>query len=183
MRYRIWSAMCATAVLSATLVIAAQQPQTQTPTQAPSQPPSTAQPSSTASPPATQPKTTTGDNKITVTGCLRPAPDPSTAAPAPPDAKSDATSKEKFVLTNVTPTPSPDNASTPSTSGAKTYRLVANDAALEPHAGKKLEVTGTVEAGTSRSASPAPSDAPASAANAPRLTVESGKIIAATCTD
>jgi hypothetical protein len=119
-----------------------------------------------------------------VTGCLRAAPEPSAAAtPGSPDAKSETTSREKFVLTNVTPGPSSDSASTASTSGAKTYRLVANDAALEPHAGKKLELTGTVEAGMSRSTSPAPADAPASAANAPRLSVESGKVIAATCTD
>jgi hypothetical protein len=63
--------------------------------------------------------------------------------------------------------------------------LIANDTALNPHVGKKLELTGTIDdqdssarSATAESSGPSTS----SAANAPRLRVESGKVVAEACT-
>jgi hypothetical protein len=140
------------------------------------------------------------DRQITVTGCLKAAPstdrDANTTAGTPgatgttgavgaagdnPDAK--------FMLTDATTSSAatdPSGASTTTSAGsqparsAQTYRLIANPAALSPHVGKKLELTGTVE--DQPASSPSTSTAsPASSANAPALRVEAGKVIAASC--
>jgi len=103
---------------------------------------------------------------------------PEAAKPEGTAGAQSAAGGEKFVLTNVTPAAdAPAAAAAPA---AKTYRLVANDEALMPHAGKKIEVTGTVADANPSSAS---ASSPASAANAPKLTVESGKILAPSCAD
>ena len=88
------------------------------------------------------------------------------------------------MLTNVTPT-SNDAAGAKTTSTVRSYRLVANDEALAPHAGKKIEVTGTIDAQASPSpaSSAASPDSASAGADAPRLVVVSGKVIAPTCTD
>jgi hypothetical protein len=89
------------------------------------------------------------------------------------------------VLTNASSDASNDPAGAKTSANVHSYRLVANEQALAPHMGKKIEVTGTVDgqASASRGSSATPSDSSASASDAPRLIVESGKIIAPTCTD
>ena len=176
MRKNVWTGMCAAALFTATVAIAAQQPPT-TPPSAPSTPPATAP--SVPTPPAAA---VNGDsaNKITVTGCLQPAPPGPTGTAGTTDASRDSAGSEKFVLTNGTSVPAKD-AGAPS--AARTYQLVANEAALTPHAGKKLEITGTLDdqAGGTRGASPTTPDSPVPAAKAPKLIAESAKIIAPTC--
>ena len=89
------------------------------------------------------------------------------AAPSVPDAAS---------ATSTTAAPTPPAASAPA---AQTYRLIANPAALSPHIGKKLELTGTLEeagAATATTESSAGSES-----NAASLRVESGKVVAASC--
>jgi len=71
-------------------------------------------------------------------------------------------------------------AGTASAPAARTYRLVANSSALTPHVGKKLELTGTLEPGASASPTTTASTDPE--ANAPILKVQSGKVLAASCT-
>ncbi|MQA31138.1 MAG: hypothetical protein GEU82_15110, partial [Luteitalea sp.] len=67
----------------------------------------------------------------------------------------------------------PEAAAAPRSAAARTYRLIANDAALTPHTGKKIEVTGTLDdAGASGGVSSGSPGLSASAANAPKLTVE-----------
>ena len=180
MRKNVWTGMCAAALFSATVAIAAQQPPTTQPS-SPSNPPSTA-PSAPAQPAA--PAASDSANKITVTGCLQPAPPGPTGTAGTTDAGRDSAGSEKFVLTNVTSVPAKD-AGAPSTSAARTYQLVANEAALMPHAGKKLEVTGILDdqAGGTRGASPTTPESPVSAAKAPKLIAESAKIIAPTCAE
>jgi hypothetical protein len=56
--------------------------------------------------------------------------------------------------------------------------LVANPTSLSPHVGKKLELTGTLEDKASASGAAASS----SDSNVPALKVESGKVIAQSCT-
>jgi len=76
---------------------------------------------------------------------------------------------QKFVLTGASA--SPADAAT-----AQTYRLIANPTALSEHVGKKLELTGTIDPNST----PDPKDPSASA---PALRVESGKIVAASCSE
>ena len=178
MRKNIRTGMCAAAFLSATVAIAAQQPPA-TPPSAPSNPPSTA-PAAPAQPAV--PTNSDSANKITATGCLQPAPPGPTGTAGATDANRESAGSEKFVLTNVTSVPSKD-AGAPSAPAARTYQLIANEAALTPHAGKKLEVTGVLEdqAGGTRAASPPAPESPVAAEKAPKLIVESAKIIAPTC--
>jgi hypothetical protein len=153
MRKTIWTGAFGTIIGIAAVAIAAQQP-------APAQ-------SSGAS----------ADRRITVTGCLKEAPSSSAAAvgttgtTGAAGAPADAAAQPKFVLSDATAA-SADAAGAPG-AAPQTYQLVANPAGLSPHVGKKLELTGTLEA---------PS-ASASAASSPALRVESGKIVAATCSE
>src|SRR5215475_8676982 len=180
MRNAIWSGICTAVLLTTTVAMHAQQPPGAAQPPTPSTPPSTAPPPATQPPTSAPPAAATQDsaNKITVTGCLQ-------AAPGGPTGTTGASaSAEKFVLTNITPN-SNDAAGAKTTSTVRSYRLVANDEALAPHAGKKIEVTGTLDnqASTSPGSSSASSASSASANDAPRLIVESAKIIAPTCTD
>ena len=76
------------------------------------------------------------------------------------------------MLTNASTTPATAAPGSASASEAHTYRLVANESALAPHAGKKIEVTGTLDT---------PSGPSSSSANTPKLVVESGKVISQSC--
>ena len=162
-----------------------------------------------------QTNTSSGDRKITVTGCLTEAP-ASSAATTPPEATGTtgtagtagtagttgttatagttgatgdaAASTQKFLLTNAAPS-SADPSAPSSTAGAtapaaaspsaaQTYRLIANPASLSPHVGKKLELTGTIEEQGSATST---ESAAGSNANLAALRVESGKVVAASC--
>jgi hypothetical protein len=138
------------------------------------------------------------DRQITVTGCLKPAPptagDATTTAGTPGATgttgavgAAGANADAGFVLTDATTSSAaadPSSASTTTSAGsqpaqsAQTYRLIANPAALSPHVGKKLELTGTVE-DQQAAASTTSSASPASSVKA--LRVEAGKVIAASC--
>jgi hypothetical protein len=186
MTKRIWTAVCGAIVGVATAGLAAQTT-TQTTTQ------TTPQQSSV---PSTE--------KITVTGCLKEAPGSSAAStavgttgtattagtaetagattPAPVPAATDA---PKYVLADAVKS-SADAAEATTTAGAaaqsassapQTYRLIANASALTPHLGKKLELVGTIDANPASSDTAAASDTRVRA-----LRVESGKIVAASCT-
>jgi hypothetical protein len=155
------------------------------------------------------PQTTTAgsDQKVTVTGCLRSAAEATTADATGATGTTAATgtagatgtsgsadSDAKYILADASLKPadtsgastSPDTpASTspsPSTTTAgsgQTYRLIANPAALTPHVGKKLELTGTL---VEDNASASPNGAAASsAAQGPALRVESGKVVGNSC--
>jgi len=177
-------------VLAATVGVAAQEP---SPSQNSPQP--APQPPATSQAPAAAPQSpqTNDARHITVAGCLQAAPSgpvgtSGNAAPAPaPGTSPDAAAKPeggsgsaKLVLANAVPTPA-EGAANASSSAPQTYRLIANEGALMPHVGKKLELTGTLEDqnSASRPATSEPSDS--SAGNAPQLRVESGKVVAATC--
>ena len=143
------------------------------------------------------------DHRVTVTGCLKPSPASPDGAVAPgttgttgtataPNATDSAAAT--FVLSDATISPAASGAATTesaaaagTTSGsgskppAQTYRLVANPAALSPHVGKKLELTGTiVDKSTSSSSASAEQDPSGSG---PILKVEVGKVLAASCQD
>ncbi|HKB12219.1 MAG TPA: hypothetical protein VKD69_16270 [Vicinamibacterales bacterium] len=66
---------------------------------------------------------------------------------------------------------------TTGSASGKTYRLIANSAALTEHVGKKLELTGVLDDEKAASSSPASGEE-----SGPALRVQSGKIVAASCT-
>jgi len=178
MNRRVWTGTCAAMISLATAGMLAQAP-----AQPPAQPPTPQQSAPSSS-----------DKKIVVTGCLKAAPaipgDTASAANPNPtgtagSAAAGATGTSgtapdaKFILTAAMAAPA-DSTSTPSTpstsSTAQTYRLIANPTALTDHVGKKLELTGTLDP-TSTADPKDPSAA------APALRVQSGKIVAATCSE
>ena len=176
-RDTIWTAACAALVSFATAGMLAQTA-AQTPT--PPTPQTTTPQQSSAS---------TSDKKITVTGCLKAAPNmpgdttsaanpnpTGTAGTTPPGATgtAGAAADAKFILTGATASPS--EAASASAATAQTYRLIANPTALGEHVGKKLELIGTLDP----SSTPDPKDPSAAA---PAFKVESGKIVAATCNE
>jgi hypothetical protein len=90
-------------------------------------------------------------------------------------------------LTNATAAPADASGTTAgattdaaSAATGQTYRLMANPTALSPHVGKKLALTGTLEEQAPASASTTTSASPD--AKVPTLRVESGKILAESCT-
>lgn len=188
MRHRIWTGMCAAMVSVATAGILAQTtPQTPAP-QTPSPTPQQTAPSSS-------------DKKITLTGCLKAAPQmpgetagaattgaagttgtagtagaagtTGAAGAATTAGTSGAATGQKFVLTAASA--SPADAAT-AANASQTYRLIANPAVLGEHVGKKLELTGTID--TTSTADPKDPSAAA-----PAFKVESGKIVAASCSE
>jgi hypothetical protein len=135
---------------------------------------------------------------VVVTGCLRAAPPNSAgtagtagattpgatgtagaAAATPGAAPTTGTAEQTFMLmdasrgSNASATPSPADAAAPASS-KQTYRLIANPAALAEHVGKKLELTGTIDAGQAANTTSAD-------ATQPVLRVKSGKIVAPSC--
>jgi hypothetical protein len=167
MRATIWTGMCAALVSVATAGMMAQQPP-------PPQAPQTTPTPQSSTPPST-------DKKITLTGCLKAAPQASsdvntasatgTAGSATSTATgTSGTPTDKFVLTGASAAPG-DTAS-----AAPTYRLIANPTALSAHIGKKLELVGSIDP----TSTAAPNDPSASA---PAFRVESGKIVAASCSE
>ena len=132
--------------------------------------------SAQTTPPAagvTQP--TFGAHKtITITGCLERAKESA--------ATSDRT---KFMLNNIVPN-APAATGTTGTSGSEkapavsSYRLDSDDSKLTAHVGHKIEVTGTVE-DRPMNASGA-SAAGASGSEAPKMKVDTVKMIASSCT-
>jgi hypothetical protein len=63
----------------------------------------------------------------------------------------------------------------------QTYRLIANPTSLSPHVGKKLELTGTLE--EAGSATQSPQSSAGAEGNMAALRVESGKVLAASCSE
>ena len=133
MKISIWSGTFAAALFSVT--IAAQQPSSSTQPPRPSTSPTEQQPSTTPQSPAA--RSDSGASKVTITGCLQAAPEMPTGTAGTSGSSAGAAAMEKFVLTNASATPATAAPGSPSASDSRTYRLVANESALAPHAGKK----------------------------------------------
>lgn len=159
MRSSMWSAACAAMVLGVSVGILAQD----------------------AAAPQT-PSASSAAKKITVTGCVAKAEAPT--APTGTTGGAATSSATKFVLSSAALSPS-DKAGTAGTAGATNppataiaseYRLDGDDAKLTPHVGHKVEITGSVDEAKGATEAPA-----ASAANAPKLKVDSLKMVSPTC--
>ena len=164
------------AIASVTTVLLAQSNPVQQPQPPTTQAPPTAVPSAPTQAPASQDK----DRQITLTGCLE-------NAPAPPAGTSGTSTPEpvkRLVLTNAL-SAAESTAKTVTAPGAgRTYQVIANEAALSPYVGKKVELTGVVEVPVPPAASsnPAPGAEGASVGTMlPRLRVESGKALPTSC--
>jgi hypothetical protein len=119
--------------------------------------------------------------KITVTGCVERADQMSASGTAATTVDS-----LSFVLIHATrgaaagsrPEASGTSGTTANAEKDSTYRLDGDLSKLNPHVGHKVEVTGTLDkAGSPTAANPAPP----SAENAPRLKVDTVKMLAETC--
>ena len=127
--------------------------------------------------PARQPSS--ASKPITVTGCIQKAAQVPTGTSGTA-ASASAAKEPLFVLANAaisaTGATGTSGANAPVSAVASEYRLDADEAKLTPHVGHKVEITGTPEPAARATQPPA-----ASAANAPKLKVDSVKMIAATC--
>jgi hypothetical protein len=80
------------------------------------------------------------------------------------------------MLEKAKPADQPASAS----SSGRSYLLIANDAALAPHVGKQVELTGTLDDQGGSSSARGGGDSPSGMS---KLRVESGKVLAAACSD
>ena len=127
-------------------------------------------------------------NKVTVTGCVQRA--TSDAPTGTSGVAGAAKTDTQFILANATAgtaTAGTSGTTTPSTSAMPTaprYRLDdAEQTKIAPHVGHRVEISGTVD-DASRSTSPgATPGATSTAAPAPKLKVDSIKMLASSCSD
>jgi len=169
MNMRIWSGTCAAMAFGVVVAVSAQNPpSSQTPT------------SQTRS-------AQSASRSVTVTGCLQRGTTSATGTTGTASSSRTA-SAGGYLLMNATIGSSSSTSGSPSsasraTAGAGTpYRLDADESKLSPHAGHKVEVTGTIEESSSASSSSAAGSATSTAAmSSPRLKVDSVKMVSSTC--
>ncbi len=132
---------------------------------------------------ASRPQSPSASDHITVTGCLQRDSASATAGATGTSGSTTASASSSGFVLNVTPSPSSPSAAGAATSGtsgsASSYKLDA-DEKLTAHVGHKVEITGTLDKSMSSSTAPSGSTS-ASASTAPKLKVDSVKMIAATC--
>ena len=96
-------------------------------------------------------------DRITLTGCLRPAPKNTQTEGPDANAPSDA----RFVLANAervnrVPPGTGGSAQTTTAAPARSYRLSGIDSQFSPFVDTKVEISGEIKAGSNDSASPSP---------------------------
>jgi pilus assembly protein FimV len=190
----IWTGTCATIIAGAAVAAMAQTPPAQQNTNPSADQKVTVTGCLRAAPPAGADAAatagTTGTAATGTTGTAGAAGAAGTAGTAGTTGAATDSPDAKFVLADATMSPAKaDTGSapgTPATAAAaggsssaqpQTYQLIANQAALRPHVGKKLELTGTL---VDQQASTSTGSTQATAAG-PALKVEAGKVIAASC--
>lgn len=154
--------------------------------------------SAQTTPPSSQtsrPQSSSASDRITVTGCLQKDSASATAGATGTSGTTSATATASGFVLNVTPSSSSPSSSTsattPSTSGtsASNYKLDGEDSKLSPHVGHKVEITGTVDKSMSSTApsgstsTSSTSGTSSSSSNAPKLKVDSVRMIAASCSN
>ena len=116
---------------------------------------------------------TKAPEKITITGCVERADEVASAG----STLGTTVDSLSFVLINLPPSGVTGTSGVKGASPAgidKGYRLDADVAKLNPHVGHKVEITGFVD-------EPAMTNAAATAANGPKVKVETIKMISETC--
>lgn len=168
MRTRIWSGACAALTLGLTAAVMTQAPSTST----------------------TRASQNSSARSVTITGCLQRGTEGATGTSGTSGPTRTA-SAGGFMLMNASMGPqstsaaSSSSASSPRATAAGTgaqYRLEADESELTPHVGHKVEVTGNLEESASAGSSSAAGSATSTAAMAaPRLKVETVKMVSSTC--
>jgi hypothetical protein len=136
------------------------------------------------SPPVSRQPESPKNDQITVAGCIEQGQaqastkEPSATGTSGTSGQASGTSKvSKFILTNPklqgasAGTPNSSTSSRSRASGGM-YQLDARDSKLSPHVGHQVEVTGSIKAGSTSSAS---------GPDAPKLKVENIKMISTSC--
>jgi hypothetical protein len=121
-----------------------------------------------------------GRETVTIQGCVQKG---AASASSTPGAVGTA-GASTYTLSNAARPPASGNSAAAGASAAiaPSYRLDADDSKLSGHVGHKVEVTGTVEDRAGSAGAGGSPNATASAPGmAPRLKVDSVKMIAATC--
>jgi hypothetical protein len=121
-----------------------------------------------------QPQPPNLNDRITLTGCLRPAPKDATAAASEPQDDNTPTDT-RFVLINAersSKVPPDTGSSALAAAASGTYRLEGLDSQFSPFVNAKVEISGEI--------SP-PASQPAGTNNTPILLVEFVRRIASTC--
>jgi hypothetical protein len=139
--------------------------------------------------PASQPTPSSSSaNKITVTGCVQRA---ISEAPTGTSGVAGAMKPDtQFVLANASAgsaTAGTSGATTPSSSAMATaprYRLDdAEQTRIAPHVGHRVEITGTIDDASGSATPSATPGATSTAAPAPKLKVDSIKMLASSCSE
>jgi hypothetical protein len=151
----------------AAAIVTAQAPAPDRPNPPAAEQPAAQQP--TTPRPATPPASSTAAaNKVTYTGCIKPG-----------------TATDTWILENAEVAAKAGSApATVGTSGTAKMSFSLSPAAtvnLKPHANHKVEVVGTVSPATAGAAAAAPSPAAAAQAPTQQISVESLKMVSATC--
>jgi hypothetical protein len=142
----------------------------------------------TPSTPTQTPSTSSNANKVTVTGCIQRA---SAQTPTGTSGTSGAAVPDtQFILANAsagTSTAGTSGTANPSSSAMSTaprYRLDDGaESKITPHVGHKVEITGTVDEQSHPTGSGATAGATSSGAAAPKLKVDSIRMIASSCSE
>src|SRR6516225_1818815 len=156
---QLWVGIAAV-VCAASLGAAAQTPSQTTPTRSSSQ---------------------SAAKQVTVTGCVQRASASPAGATGTTGTAGASSSEPSFILTNASSGSSSSAApGATGTSGTpSSYRLEGDDAKLTPHIGHKVEITGELDSMPSSSA-PAGSS---SSASAPKLKIDTVRMVAASCSE
>ena len=120
--------------------------------------------------PATSPMSNAA---ITVRGCL----ERGTQSATPGATGTSGSAANGFVLSDVKPAAGSAPGAARAPIAGTSFRLDGTDATLSPHVGHKVEIKGTVES----SSASAVGSASSTASNAPRLKVDTIKMIASNC--
>lgn len=131
-------------------------------------------------PPSPSVKAISADASVlTLTGCMQRRTPTSSGPVGTAGTVGGNTPDAAFVLTNVMDVTAPAGAPAPDA----TYRLEAEDGKLSPHVGHKVEITGKLDAAAGGATPSARSQIGESSASAeaPRIKVDSVKMLASSC--
>lgn len=171
------NAILATLVFAASAAII--EAQAQAPSPGAATPPERPEASAPAPPQRPDASITARSESFTVQGCVQ----KSAAAPSSPSGTPGAVGTAGASTYTLSNAARPPASSGPAAAGgaaaiAPSYRLDADDAKLSGHVGHKVEITGTLD---DRAGSAAGSPNATASGMAPKLKVESVKMIAAVC--
>ena len=137
---------------------------------------------------AQTPTTSSNANKVTVTGCVQRA---ASAAPTGTSGTAGAAVPDtQFILANAsagTATAGTSGATSPPSSAMATaprYRLDdSGESKVSPHVGHKVEINGTLDEQSHSAGATGTAGATSTGATAPKLKVDSIRMIASTCSE